>query len=154
VAAPLLAVLTEAARAVIGSSGICGAIIGCAGVGSDNRLVVDRMLSWREASQLDDDMFPRSNYWITFLLVMTEDLLLAWMASITVFAGDPAEWALSWLGAGIHSVSRSDLGTGHDIVWVRHCYHLFSHGGKREGAGLRVDMPPFCPGLSSLPCEG
>jgi hypothetical protein len=50
--------------AVIGSFDICGSIIGscvivCAGVRGDGR-----MSSWREVSQLDDDVFLPSN-WIT-----------------------------------------------------------------------------------------
>jgi hypothetical protein len=43
------------------------------------------MSSCREVSQLDDDMFPPSNWWITLLLAMTVDLLLERTASVTVF---------------------------------------------------------------------
>jgi hypothetical protein len=70
------------------------------------------MTSWREVSQLANDLFPPSNCWITLLLVTAEDLLLTRMASLTVFAhfcwgsgGGGGGVELAGRG-GIYSVSR------------------------------------------------
>jgi hypothetical protein len=54
------------------------------------------------------------NYDVSLLLVMTEDLLLALMASVIVsahFSWGPAVWALSWLGESNHNMSWSGGGT-------------------------------------------
>jgi hypothetical protein len=120
-----------------GAAVICGSVVGGAIIGSDGRLVIDRISSWREVSQLNDDVFPPSNYcWITLHLGTTKDLLLAWMASVTVFhisAWDPAVWAVSWLGEGIHNISWRGSSTNHYGDRGCHCCRIFSLSGKREG---------------------
>jgi hypothetical protein len=70
----------------VGAAVICGSVVGGAIIGSDGRLVIDRISSWREVLHLDDDVFLPSNCWITLHLGTTKDLLLAWMASVTVFS--------------------------------------------------------------------
>jgi hypothetical protein len=79
------------------------------------------------------------------LSVTTEDLVLDWIASITVFTrsvGDPAVLVWSWQGVGIHSLSGG---------WRSYHCRLFSHAVRGEGAGLRADMSPLCPGLAAPP---
>jgi hypothetical protein len=58
----------------VGGSGKGGAVIG--GSESGGRRVAGRILSCIEVSQLDDDVLPPSNCWITLLLVTSADLLL------------------------------------------------------------------------------
>jgi hypothetical protein len=43
------------------------------------------MTSCLDVSQLDDDVFPPSNSWITLLLMTSADLLLEQTATVTVF---------------------------------------------------------------------
>jgi hypothetical protein len=108
-----------AGRAIIEGSGAGGAAIsgsgkGCAVIGfteGGGGLVAGGMSSWREVSQLDDDVFPPSNWWITLLLASTADLLLERTASVTVFTcfhgGSGGVGVELAEGGGIHGLSRS-----------------------------------------------
>ncbi len=80
-------------------------------------MVAGRVLSCMEVSQLDDDVFPPSNCWITLLLTTSVDLLLERTASATVFTrfrgGSGGEGVELAGGEGIHGLSRSGSSADH-----------------------------------------